>query len=422
MKSRLLVLVGAIGAFGTACSEDALPPDGSGGSAGGAGLGGGGASGAAGNGGTSATGGSAGTGGGGVGGTAGLGGTGGGAGVGGSAGGAAGSAGSSAGTENGAAGGMAGASGSNTGGASGGGAAGTSGGAGTSGAGGAAGGGAAGASGSAGAAGSGGAIPLGNPPVESEGCGSPTTIETGKYTIQSSGDQRSYIIDIPDDYDMNTPHRVFYTSHWINSTSEAVRDQDYYFLKPLAEADDVPVIFVAPQSDDGTWDQIDHALFDDLLAHVKENLCIDTTRVFATGFSFGGMITYSLSTNHQKDIRAAVGIAPANYNIWLPQKTGEPIAWMQTTGMGDNTCPWVNNEQQRRGAKFIALEHAENNGCTIPNDIPTVQGDHLCYDFEGCPAEYPVKACTFDGGHTNIDNESGMNWIATESWDFFMQF
>jgi hypothetical protein len=33
-----------------------------------------------------------------------------------------------------------------------------------------------------------------------------------------------------------------------------------------------------------------------------------------------------------------------------------------------------------------------------------------------------VKACTFDGGHTNIDNESGMNWIATESWDFFMQF
>jgi poly(3-hydroxybutyrate) depolymerase len=418
MKSRLLVLVGALGAFGTACSEEALPPDGSGGSAGTAGLGGGGASGAAGKGGTSATGGTAGTAGGGAGGTAGLGGTGGGAGVGGTAGGGAGgNAGSSAGTENGGAGGAAGASGS--GGVSGGGAGGASGGAG---AGGAAGGGAGGASGSAGAAGSGGAIPLGNPPVESEGCGSPTTIETGKYTIQSSGDQRSYIIDIPDDYDMNTPHRVFYTSHWISSTSEAVRDQDYYFLKPLAEADDVPVIFVAPQSDDGTWDQIDHALFDDLLAHVKENLCIDTTRVFATGFSFGGMITYSLSTNHQKDIRAAVGIAPANYNIWLPEKTGEPIAWMQTTGMGDTTCPWVNNEAQRRGAKFIALEHAENNGCTIPNDIPTVQGDHLCYDFEGCPAEYPVKACTFDGAHTNIDNESGMNWIATESWDFFMQF
>ena len=62
-------------------------------------------------------------------------------------------------------------------------------------------------------------------------------------------------------------------------------------------------------------------LFDDILAYVKANLCIDVTRVFATGFSFGGMMTYSLSVNHQKDIRAAVGIAPANYDIYVPTKT-----------------------------------------------------------------------------------------------------
>jgi poly(3-hydroxybutyrate) depolymerase len=47
-------------------------------------------------------------------------------------------------------------------------------------------------------------------------------------------------------------------------------------------------------------------------AGVNLNLCIGTTRVFATGFSFGGMITYSLSMNHQEDPRAAVGIAPAS--------------------------------------------------------------------------------------------------------------
>jgi hypothetical protein len=39
-------------------------------------------------------------------------------------------------------------------------------------------------------------------------------------------------------------------------------------------------------------------------------------------------------------------------------------------------------------------------------------------------AEYPVKACTFSGGHTNIANDPGLgdNWIAQESWDFVMQF
>lgn len=283
-----------------------------------------------------------------------------------------------------------------------------------------------GAGGSGGSSGgSGGTTPLGNPPVLSAGCGTATTVTSGKKTITSTGQERTYIIDIPADYDMNTPHRLFYTSHWIGSTSEAVRDQDYYFLKPLAQADGVPAIFVAPQSDGATWQQKDHALFDDILAFVKENLCIDTSRVFATGFSFGGMITYSLSTNHQSDIRAAVGIAPANYNIWLPQKTGQPIAWMQTTGMSDGTCPWVNGNSQTQGAKYIAMEHAANAGCTVPDDIPTWQnGNHICYDFEGCPAEYPVKACTFGGGHTNIDSDGGSNdnWIARESWEFFMQF
>lgn len=276
-----------------------------------------------------------------------------------------------------------------------------------------------------GAGGTGGVIPLKNPAVPSMGCGKPTTVTSGKKTINSSGQDRSYIIDVPANYDMNKPYRLFYTSHWIGSTSEAVRDQNYYFLKPLANAANEPAIFVAPQSDGATWQQKDHALFDDLLAYVKENLCIDTTRVFATGFSFGGMITYSLSLNHQKDIRAAVGIAPANYNIYLPTKTHQPIAWMQTTGMGDNTCPWVNGNSTTQGAKFIAIEHGTDNSCMLPDTIPTwKQGAHVCYDVPGCKPEFPTRVCTFDGGHTNIANDpgSGTNWIPQESWKFFTQF
>jgi poly(3-hydroxybutyrate) depolymerase len=417
--------IGALGAVVVACSLDEVPPEGTGGASGT-----GGTTGGSGKGGTSAT-------------------TGGGAGKGGSAGSAptAGSSGKGGSTATTGGTGGQGGSTANPGGAAGtggtggstGGAAGMSGGPGTGGAGGIAGqggsagsstggaagatGGAAGATGGSGGGGTEGAIPLGNPPVKSAGCGKGTTVTSGKKNITSTGQQRSYIIDIPTNYDQDKPYRLFYTSHWIGSTSEAVRDQNYYFLKPLADAAMEPAIFVAPQSDGSTWQQKDHALFDDLLAYVKENLCIDTTRVFATGFSFGGMITYSLSMNHQQDIRAAVGIAPANYNIYVPMKTGEPIAWMQTTGMGDGTCPWVNGNSTTQGAKFIGIEHATNNGCTVPANIPIwQQGNHVCYDFQDCNPEHPTKVCTFNGGHTNIANEGGVNWIAKESWDFFRQF
>lgn len=277
--------------------------------------------------------------------------------------------------------------------------------------------------GDGGSTGAGGAIPLKNLPVPSAGCGNPTTVTNGKKTIVSGGQERTYIIDVPADYDMNKPYRFFYTSHWIGGTSEEVASQDYYFLKPLAMAANQPAIFLAPQSDGSTWQEKDHALFDDILAFVKQNLCIDTTRVFATGFSFGGMITYSLSLNHQKDIRAAVGIAPANYHIYIPPRSHQPIPWMQTTGLSDQNCPWVHGDSTTEGSKYIAIEHATDNGCTVPDPIPTwTSGSHLCYDFEGCKTEFPTKACTFDGGHTNVVDENGSNWIANESWNFLTQF
>jgi poly(3-hydroxybutyrate) depolymerase len=289
-----------------------------------------------------------------------------------------------------------------------------------------------GGSGTSGTSGSLSTLPLKNPAVPSAGCGKATTVTSGKKTITSGGMQRSYIIDIPSNYDMNKPYRFFYTSHWISSTAEAVQQQNFYFLKPLATAANEPAIFLAPQAlpgnPNGTWDtskNTDHILFDDLLAYVKANLCIDTTRVFATGFSFGGMMTYSLSVNHQKDIRAAVGIAPANYNIYVPTKTHQPIAWMQTTGMSDTTCPWVNGTSTTQGAKYIGIEHGTDNGCMVPATIPTwTSGAHLCVDFTGCMTGAPTKVCTFNGPHTNINSDPGStaNWIPQESWKFFTQF
>ena len=275
-------------------------------------------------------------------------------------------------------------------------------------------------------------LPLKNPPVGSAGCGKATTVNSGKKMITSGGMQRSYIIDVPTDYDMNKPYRFFYTSHWVSSTAEAVQQQNFYFLKPLATAAKDPAIFLAPQAlpgdPNGTWDTqkpTDQILFDDILAYVKANLCIDTTRVFATGFSYGGMMTYSLSATRQKDIRAAVGIAPANYNIYVGTKTHQPIAWMQTTGMSDTTCPWVNNGSTTQGSKYIAIEHGTDNGCTVPATIPTwTTGPHLCVDFQGCMTGTPTKVCTFNGPHTNINSDPGTstNWIPEESWKFFTQF
>ncbi len=266
---------------------------------------------------------------------------------------------------------------------------------------------------------------LKNPPRKSAGCDKPATITNGTKTIMSGGMQRSFIIDIPADYDPAKPYRLFYVSHGQGGRADDVAGfLNWFGVKPQATAAKEPAVFIAGQGLNNTWGQPDHVFFDDVTTFAKNGLCIDTTRVFVTGMSMGGMYSYSLSTDRQKSFRAGVGLAPTNFVIWLPNpKLKDPIAWMQTTGMSDTTCAW--DAGSNRGAKYIAFEKAADNGCTIPATIPTwTSGNHVCYDMAGCKPGYPVKACTFNGGHVdnNRDPGSNVNWIAVESWKFFTQF
>jgi poly(3-hydroxybutyrate) depolymerase len=282
------------------------------------------------------------------------------------------------------------------------------------------------------AGGGGGGYPLGNPAVPSTGCGKtlPSKYKAGADTtfkdMTSAGIKREYIVYIPTGYDSSKPYKLLFAWHCMGSSDTGAVSSGYYGAKQADTGK--TTILVAPQgyTDSMPWrsDDKDHIFFDDMLKLFKSDLCIDESRVFSIGFSFGGMETYSLSVDRQKDLRAGVGIAPANYNIYVPKtKTHQPIAWMQTTGMSDGTCPWVNGSSTTQGAKFIAIEHGTDNGCTVPSTIPTwTSGNHLCVDFAGCKAGYPTKICTFNGGHTDTANEGGGNWIYSEAWKFFTQF
>jgi len=259
-----------------------------------------------------------------------------------------------------------------------------------------------------------------NPPVPSAGCNKPTTITSSTYPayrkITSSGEQRDYVIDMPTNYDMNKPYRFIMGSHGLGGEGNDIQNEDYYGIRNIAAAAS-STIFVSASGQDGAWGLKDVPLFDDLLNFVKENACVDESRVFVLGFSFGGMYSYSLSMTRQDTIRAGIGMAPANYAIQIPPKVHKPIAWMQSTGMSDTTCPWVQGNSTTNGAKYIAIEHGTDNGCTVPNPIPTwTSGNMLCNDFAGCDPGYPVRVCTFNGGHSLPPGAA--DWM----WTFITQF
>jgi poly(3-hydroxybutyrate) depolymerase len=267
---------------------------------------------------------------------------------------------------------------------------------------------------------------LKNPPGKSAGCGKPTTLTSGKKTLSINGTNMAYNITLPGNYDPNTASVVVFIYHWVGGQPDQMTSNKYYGLQPIATAANKQTIFIAPNHHAA---QIDHAAFDALLAMLEANACVDTTRVFATGYSHGGMMTWSLTTNHQKKIRAGAGIAAANYNVYIPNpKLKDPIAYMGITGMGDETCKWINSDANKTGAKYIALEKAENNGCTPAEIITWKTGDpkHVTFEFPGCKPGYPVVVATFDGPHGKAERATDpgatSSWVPKEIWEFFMRF
>ncbi|HMA91920.1 MAG TPA: hypothetical protein VKP30_04495 [Polyangiaceae bacterium] len=298
--------------------------------------------------------------------------------------------------------------------------------------------------------------------VPSKGCGNTNgqkTLTTGgssianglptstRLKITSGGSSREYIIDIPANYDPTHPYRLVFSWHqaYGSDTGNAVgqypanngpnfdaKNYAYFGLQRESTAANQPAIFIAPQGiGNFPWDyNRDVVLFDDLLALVTTNLCIDESRVFTTGFSFGAMMSYALSIGRATKLRAAVTMAAANYNFTQPTNAHTPLAYFGITGMSDGTCPWGDDT---RGGKACVLQHAEDNGCTIPGNIATAtvgSKKYLCYDFEGCKTGYPVKVCTFDGNHTPSVVDDGTNggddglktFVPSLAWKFMTQF
>jgi poly(3-hydroxybutyrate) depolymerase len=268
-----------------------------------------------------------------------------------------------------------------------------------------------------------------------------------RLTIMSGGMSREYIIDIPADYDPTKPYRLIFSWHqaYGSDTGNAIgqypafqgpnfdaKNYAYFGLHRESMTANQPAIFIAPGGiGNFPWDyDRDVKLFDDLLALADTNLCIDDSRVFTTGFSFGAMMSYALSNGRPSKLRAAVTMAAANYNFTQPTNMHVPLAYFGITGMSDGTCPWGDD---MRGGKACVLQHAKDNGCTVPGNIQTAMvgsKKYVCYDFEGCMAGYPVKVCTFDGAHTpssvddgNSSGDDGLKaFVPPLAWKFISQF
>ena len=269
---------------------------------------------------------------------------------------------------------------------------------------------------------------LKNDPVPTRGCGKDTKLDY-KYRgdkpyieFKWSKGTRTVRIDIPKSYDNNKPYKLIFGMQCMGGWAGGVQDEGYYGLKPLDKNE--TAIFVAPEGNgnQAPWDQNDYILFDELLAMLEDSFCIDSSRVFSTGFSYGSMFSNGLSWNHQDVLRAVAVYETAERNIWLPQRKNMGIGWMGVLGLDDNLC----TPEMGRNARDIILTLNSEGGKAKNERAEEAQRNaaHKCYDYTTVEERFPVRWCTQSGGHIWDHKDPGQqkSWVPETTWDFFSKF
>jgi len=252
------------------------------------------------------------------------------------------------------------------------------------------------------------------------GCGKAPTLTSGTRTISSGGQNRTYILRVPDNYDRNKPYKLIFAFHWLNGTAANVSGAGYYGLQGQSNNS---AILVAPQGIDNGWANTgnrDLTLVDNLTALIDGDLCVDTTQRFALGWSYGGSMSYAVACARPAVFRGVAVLSGANLSGCSPGT--QPVAYLGIHGTHDS----VLNISLGRSIRDTFVR---NNGCTAQNPPEPARGSltHIVTAYAGCRAGYPVVWAAFDGDHTpepvdgSTSTSGARTWVGGEVWKFFSQ-
>ena len=230
------------------------------------------------------------------------------------------------------------------------------------------------------------------------------------FTVQVAGTQRTYEIVVPQNLDNRTAHPLTFVFHGAggsiaNSRGMGLQDaqgaSDGIFVFPQG------ILLAGYESYGNGWNQTcgayDMDFFNVMRQAVENAYCINTQRVFATGFSWGADMTDALACCLGDVLRA---VAPAS---------GDEVDWNSTcvSARPAFRLTYADNDAYTQ-AQFdasVAFFRAGNH-CAAQSD-PVAPSP--CIAYRSC--DHPVMECRYAGLGHNLPP----NW-AQETWDFLSSF
>lgn len=234
-------------------------------------------------------------------------------------------------------------------------------------------------------------------PVTTTGCGKPPPAAPGSSvdeTIVSGGLTRTFLLHIPAGYHPDSSEALVLNFHGRggNSSQQELRSG----MSLLADQQGFIVVYpqglAGPNGQTG-WNtgerqepDVNDVLFiSDLLNHLQSLLCIDSLRIYATGFSNGGGMTNVLACTLAGRIAA---FAPVS-GSYPPYPGGchpvRPVPILEFHGTADHVVPYNGSQLKQYPPILVWLEGwAARDGCTVGPTTFYRQGDVTGLEWIHC--------------------------------------
>ncbi|MEC7986463.1 MAG: PHB depolymerase family esterase [Myxococcota bacterium] len=256
---------------------------------------------------------------------------------------------------------------------------------------------------------------------------------SGYRTIVQGDTTREYILHVPSGYDSGTPLPLVIAYHGNGECADQFASLE---ANLESTADSSNFILAYPQGvvrakganewdpgDDGTQDinSNDLVFTEQLIADISGAYSVDASRIYAVGYSNGGMMAYGMACA-RGNLIAAAGIMSG---IMLPGEcnASEYTSIIHFHGTADDSLPYNGNSEYQSVQNVIDFWVAHNG---ISDATPTssdLGGGVVRDEYIGGSEDTSVVLYTIDnGGHVWFSDSIGGEQPNQILWNFISQY
>jgi polyhydroxybutyrate depolymerase len=249
--------------------------------------------------------------------------------------------------------------------------------------------------------------------------------------ILHNGDEREYQLYLPSSYNEGAAYPVLLNFHGFGGNAK-----DYFAYESNFQevADQEAVILVYPQAlllsgfsvwnaapfaEDNKTDFDDIGFIETLIVKLKDQLSIDPDRVYASGFSTGGMFSYALACFCNEPIAGVAAVSAAQLN--LVDCAPSPINVFIAHGTDDDLLPYYGSSDIPSIDEVVSFWTSVNQTATVAQESSHNFGDETVWLYtysEGINGAQVLHYKVENGKHEWFTHDLAGQSFTSVLWDF----